>query len=639
MQFPRDVPAKPPDGPWLEREVDAQRALIHRLQRAPWTPWVRLARDGSALEGSEPLQPRLLQHPHASVHALSGGERLVFLHPPAESQDNRSRAHATFKLNLDNSWFRFDYTTGVLSIRDFDREVVRVEGTVDVLNVMREGLNIVVPEDRELTWQAIHQGFVLRQPYRVQCRVIRQTGEIRWREVRADVNRDADGKPQSLVGLILDVTDLKESGRQLGLARAAVDCSSDMILTFGMDGRLLDLNQRARDRLRLSPEMGPSRRVEQICPALDTRGWQEALGAAYQGNDVPRREQLVQGDGERVEVELNLRRSRANGEDVVVLVALDLTNRLAAERRRAEREAVEQLSGRVAKRVARADTEELEHAIEACLADLTTTLGCAQASLYDVDHPNNRCVRRLFWWRPGEDSIGLAGHLPLCAIVGEDGSPTARYVCGEARGGEGRADGGGLPRLLPEDRCALVMPLVDAQGVIGLLTLVGAANAGLPAPQLNDDPSMNLIVDVLARALHRLNVAQQRQAQERATLELIERLNCTVYRCRADDDWTLELIGPTCEELLGYSEQQLLDPSGPRFRTLFHPDDQARVCVEIRAQLRVSQQFVAEMRVCTRDGEVRWMWTHGRSLRDGHGRLIAVEGYLFDTNQQKRAER
>jgi PAS domain S-box-containing protein len=634
MHYPRDVPAKPPDGPWLEREVDAQRALIHRLKNAPWTPWVRVDRDGSPLEGSEPLQPRLVQHPHASVHALQDGERLVFLVPPPEPQDSRARAQTHFSLSHDHSWFSYDYATGVFSMRAFDREVLRVEGAAEVLNVLREGLAVVVPEDRELSWRAIEQGFVHRQPYKMQCRVIKPTGELRWREVRAEVHQDAQGQACSLLGLIVDVTDLKDTGRMLSLARAALDSASELMFTFGVDGRLLDVNQRARDRLGLDLEPPGARRVEALCPTLDTRRWQEALGETHRGQTLERRGQLARHDGERVEVEMTLRRVSLYGDEVMLLSAIDLTRRLEAERRRGEREALEQLSARVAKRVARADTEELETALEACLADLTTTLGCAQACLYDADQPNNRCVRRLYWWRAGEDTIGLAGHIPLAPMLCEGGSSSALYLNGAALW-----DNPPLPRLLPKDRCALVMPLVDAQGVIGLLTLVSAANTAVPAPTLGDDPSMTLIVDVLARALHRLNVAQQRQAQERATLELIERLNCTMYRCRADEDWTLDLIGPTCEELLGYSEQALLDAGAPSFRSLFHPDDQERVCAEVRAQLRVSQHFVAEMRVFTREGEERWMWTHGRSVRDAAGRLLSLEGYLFDTDQQKRAER
>lgn len=634
MQFSRDVPTKPPDGAWLEREVDAQRALIHRLQHAPWTPWVRLDRDGLPLEGSEPLQPRLLQHPHASVHALHDGERLVFLHPPLDAQDSRARANALFRLHLDHSWFRYDFTTSQLSVNDLDREVMRVEGAVEVLNTMREGLSVVVPEDRELSWRAIERGFVHRQPYKVQCRVITPAGETRWREVRANIEHDEQDQPRCLVGLIVDVTDLKDTGRLLSLARAALDSASELMFTFAIDGRLLEMNQRARDRLGLELGAPEGRRVEALCPTLDARSWQDALAATHHGQTMERREQLLRHDGEPVEVELTLRRVSLYGEEVMLLSATDLTRRLEAERRRAEREALEQLSARVAKRVARADTEELERVLEDCLADLTTTLGCDQASVYDVDQPNSRCVRRLFWWREGADVVGLAGHIPLTPLLCDGGSPSARRLDGAELW-----ENPTLPRLLPQDRSALVVPLVDAQGVIGLLTLVSAANGAAPAPSLGDDPSMTLIVDVLARALHRLNVAKQRHAQERATLELIERLNCTMYRCRVDERWTLELISPTCEELLGYSEQTLLDPASPSFRSLFHPDDQARVCAEVRAQLRVSQHFVAEMRVFPRDGAARWMWTHGRSVRDSAGRLIGLEGYLFDTDQQKRAER
>ena len=90
--------------------------------------------------------------------------------------------------------------------------------------------------------------------------------------------------------------------------------------------------------------------MEAICPALDARRWQEALGDTHRGQTLKRRAQLTRHDGERVEVELTLRRVSLYGEEVMLLSAIDLTRRLEAERRRAERELLEQLSARVAKR-------------------------------------------------------------------------------------------------------------------------------------------------------------------------------------------------------------------------------------------------------------------------------------------------
>lgn len=75
------------------------------------------------------------------------------------------------------------------------------------------------------------------------------------------------------------------------------------------------------------------------------------------------------------------------------------------------------------------------------------------------------------------------------------------------------------------------------------------------------------------------------------------------------------------------------------WRSLFHPEDTARLAEEAERIWRSSdEQFVFEFRTVPRPGDIRWILSHGRIIRDPNGKAVRMIGTHTDITHRKRAE-
>jgi PAS domain S-box-containing protein len=65
----------------------------------------------------------------------------------------------------------------------------------------------VHPEDRAAIRENVQRALVGGGPYRIEHRIIRPSGEVRWVRESADVEFDGDGRPLRLMGVVQDVTE------------------------------------------------------------------------------------------------------------------------------------------------------------------------------------------------------------------------------------------------------------------------------------------------------------------------------------------------------------------------------------------------------------------------------------------------
>jgi diguanylate cyclase (GGDEF)-like protein/PAS domain S-box-containing protein len=76
-------------------------------------------------------------------------------------------------------------------------------------------IRMVYAEDRDVVNLAVEQAIAGEGVYQVDHRVVRADGALRWVHERAEVVRDAAGKPARLVGVVQDITARKEAEEQL----------------------------------------------------------------------------------------------------------------------------------------------------------------------------------------------------------------------------------------------------------------------------------------------------------------------------------------------------------------------------------------------------------------------------------------
>jgi diguanylate cyclase (GGDEF)-like protein/PAS domain S-box-containing protein len=118
---------------------------------------------------------------------------------------------------------------------------------------------------------------------------------------------------------------------------------------------------------------------------------------------------------------------------------------------------------------------------------------------------------------------------------------------------------------------------------------------------------------------------------------LLSNLPGMVYRCRNDRDWTMEFVSEGCVDLTGYTPADFL-AGAPTYGAIIHSQDRDRVWREVQAALERDAPFQLTYRIVTAVGERRHVWEQGRSVYDGDGHLLCLEGVIVDVSERTRIE-
>lgn len=111
-----------------------------------------------------------------------------------------------------------------------------------------------------------------------------------------------------------------------------------------------------------------------------------------------------------------------------------------------------------------------------------------------------------------------------------------------------------------------------------------------------------------------------------------------VYRCRYDPDWTMEFVSDGCVDLTGYAPEDLIQNHTVSYGSLIIEKDQKRVFDEVKKRVDTHQPFQLEYRITDKAGQVQWVWEQGRGVLNNEGVLVALEGYITNDSEHKRAE-
>lgn len=128
------------------------------------------------------------------------------------------------------------------------------------------------------------------------------------------------------------------------------------------------------------------------------------------------------------------------------------------------------------------------------------------------------------------------------------------------------------------------------------------------------------------------------ERSQRFLATLLGNLPGMVYRCRNDQDWTMEYVSDGALALTGHQPAELIGNRQVAYGQLIHKDDREGVWNGVQAGLARDGQFQLEYRIVTRRGEQKWVWEQGCGIEGADGELIGLEGYIMDVSARKRAE-
>ncbi|WP_235951971.1 PAS domain-containing sensor histidine kinase [Crateriforma spongiae] len=142
---------------------------------------------------------------------------------------------------------------------------------------------------------------------------------------------------------------------------------------------------------------------------------------------------------------------------------------------------------------------------------------------------------------------------------------------------------------------------------------------------------------VLHDVTERKKAEEAVKLRERQLSTLMSNLPGAAYRCLNDEQWTMEFISDGCEQVCGYSANEITDGS-PTWAEFMHPDDRERVWNEVQISLKEHRSFQFVYRIHHRSGQERFVWEQGQGVFASDGQLEAIEGFMTDITELEQTK-
>ncbi len=181
----------------------------------------------------------------------------------------------------------------------------------------------------------------------------------------------------------------------------------------------------------------------------------------------------------------------------------------------------------------------------------------------------------------------------------------------------------------------IVAPMIMRNRLIGLIgfdAVNGCFQWSDNARSLLQETGM-----MISRSIEHVRAEVALRESQRSMAVLLANLPGMAYRCRLDDDLTMEYISPACEYYTGYTPDEIIEHRIISLDKLTHPDDRDYVHKTIRKHIDNNTPFEIEYRMYDRGGNLRWFWERGVAVPD-RGNPISLEGFITDITERKEAE-
>jgi len=119
---------------------------------------------------------------------------------------------------------------------------------------------------------------------------------------------------------------------------------------------------------------------------------------------------------------------------------------------------------------------------------------------------------------------------------------------------------------------------------------------------------------------------------------LIGNLRGMVYRCLADEYWTMLFVSDGVKDLTGYTSEELNYNAVLAYNDVIYPEDRDYVVKEVEEGGLLNKRFSIEYRIVTKSGQLKWVFEQGLTVKDKLGRPLFIEGYIVDITERKIAE-
>lgn len=159
----------------------------------------------------------------------------------------------------------------------------------------------------------------------------------------------------------------------------------------------------------------------------------------------------------------------------------------------------------------------------------------------------------------------------------------------------------------------------------------------LRATALYENNSINLsgITGTLTEVTEKLRRQELLESKNRSLQTLINNYPGMAYRCRNDQNLSIDFISEACYDLTGYRHEQFFENDKITYTKITHPDDHQRISNVIQNNLKEGEYFELSHRIITSSKSTKWVLNKGKGNFSSSGELLSFEGVLINFENLK----
>ena len=534
-------------------------------------------------------------------------------------------------------------------------------------NVLSSFSAVLHPDDRDRVFFDLEEAVAGRKPYNIEYRIRTKAGHYLWFDARGAVLRNESGEPYRMAGSILDVTsqkemefELRQNEQQQRLLVSQLEKEKSRLAQAQTVAKVGSWeSDLATRKVTWSDEVF---RIFEIEPNAFTVTHERFLEFVHPDDRQQVNETFIQSFESKETRKIVHRILLADGKikwveefwqpflddegdgKYAIGTCRDITESKLAEFHLAEH--TRRLEAAAAVADAFSEQFVLEDSLQACTVAMVKHLDAATARIWTLDEseltlsPQARYGLPVPLWNStiqlSDYPIGTIARdrQPIVATdiasfpgLNDPNWAESQRICAIA----------GFP-LIVGDRCVGVVelflrnpPSKDLQTGLAITASNLAANIDRKRAEENLR-SLNEQLELRVEA-HTVELMESSRRHE----TLLANLQGMAYRCRNDDNWTMEFVSEGCRDLFGIAPSQLT--SGDcKFANLIHPDDLPIVAAAYEASLQAALPVLNEYRVRLPDGQLKWVWSQARGVYSPDGKCDAIEGFISDVTARKLRE-